>query len=76
MSATAIETLNRFVPKRLAERRRASGYTQESLARSIGCSVATIRHYEQGLRQPRLYILTNIANELDCTLATFFGGDR
>ena len=38
--------------KRIQELRKAAGLTQDQLARKIGVSMAAIRNYENGLREP------------------------
>ena len=38
--------------QRIQELRKAEGLTQEQLAQKIGVSMAAIRNYENGLREP------------------------
>lgn len=54
---------------RLRRRRRDSSLTQEELASISGVSQVMIAKIEQGRRQPRLAVLTQLANALDIPLS-------
>ena len=42
--------------------------TQEQLAMKLGLSVKQIRNYEQGLREPKVTMLKEIAKFFNCTM--------
>jgi transcriptional regulator with XRE-family HTH domain len=52
----------------LQARRRAAGYSQESLAFTIGTSVNSIRSWEQGVRSPRPRFRAPLAEALSVSL--------
>ncbi len=60
--------------KRLAEVRRAKGYTQESLAEKTGVTALTVSYIEQGRQWPRISTLQKLAKCLNVTLSELFKG--
>jgi len=54
---------------RLRRKRRAGSLTQEELASISGVSQVMVAKIEQGRRQPRLTVLTRLANALDIPLS-------
>jgi transcriptional regulator with XRE-family HTH domain len=54
---------------RLRRKRRESSLTQEELASISGVSQVMVAKIEQGRRQPRLTVLTRLANALDIPLS-------
>jgi transcriptional regulator with XRE-family HTH domain len=54
---------------RLGKLRRERGMTQEELAGRAGISLVMVARTEQGLRFPRLPVLTKLANALDVSLS-------
>lgn len=54
---------------KLAQMRKAKGFTQTDLAKKLGCRTSTISDYERGARQPNITKLQNIANALDCRIS-------
>ena len=55
----------------MKELRQRAGLTQPELAESSGLNVSTIRHFEQGLREPTYGTLLKLASALDVSLAAF-----
>ena len=55
--------------KRIKERRKYLGMTQEDLASKTNLSVMSIRRYESGDRTPTLDVLERIASALQCELS-------
>lgn len=45
-----------------------SRLTQEQLAEKLNLSVKQIRNYEQGINEPRLITLKEMAKFFDCTI--------
>jgi transcriptional regulator with XRE-family HTH domain len=60
--------------KRLAEIRRAKGFTQESLAEKSDVTALTIAYIEQGRQWPRIATLHSIAKSLGVPVAELFKG--
>lgn len=60
--------------KRVAEIRRAKGFTQESLAEKADVTALTIAYIEQGRQWPRIATLHNIAKSLGVSVAELFKG--
>lgn len=51
--------------KQLRKIRMEKHITQQRLADSVGIALRSYQCYEQGTREPSLYILTRLADELD-----------
>lgn len=60
--------------KRVAEVRRARGFTQEGLAAKADITPLSISFIEQGRRWPRLITLQKLARCLDVSVSEFFKG--
>lgn len=60
--------------KRLAEVRRAKGFTQESLAEKAGLSALTVSYIEQGRQWPRIATMHKLAKALDVPVDQLFKG--
>ena len=54
--------------KRLAQRRKALGYTQESLAERLGVDRTTVVRWERGETEPQPWIRRHLAKALDVSL--------
>jgi len=75
MSRDASETkyLKAF-GKRLAEVRRAKGFTQESLADKANVTALTVSYIEQGRQWPRISTLQKLAKCLGVSVSELFKG--
>lgn len=51
--------------KQLRKIRMEKHITQQRLADSVGIALRSYQCYEQGTREPSLYLLTRLADELD-----------
>ena len=60
--------------KRLAEVRRAKGFTQESLAEKSDVTALTVAYIEQGRQWPRISTLHSLAKSLGVAVAELFKG--
>lgn len=60
--------------KRLAEVRRAKGFTQESLAEKANVTALTVAYIEQGRQWPRIATLHSLAKSLGVPVAELFKG--
>ncbi|HSW74868.1 MAG TPA: helix-turn-helix transcriptional regulator [Candidatus Saccharimonadales bacterium] len=60
--------------KRLAEIRRAKGFTQESLAEKADVTALTVAYIEQGRQWPRIATLHNLAKSLGVPVSELFKG--
>jgi transcriptional regulator with XRE-family HTH domain len=60
-----------FFAERLREMRLEAGLTQRQLAQRAMLSLATIRHFEQGRREPTFATLLKVCQGLDMPLAVF-----
>jgi transcriptional regulator with XRE-family HTH domain len=60
--------------KRLAEVRRAKGFTQESLAEKANVTALTVAYIEQGRQWPRISTLHSLAKSLGVAVAELFKG--
>lgn len=60
--------------KRLAEVRRAKGFTQESLAEKADVTALTVSYIEQGRQWPRITTLHSLAKSLGVPVAELFKG--
>jgi transcriptional regulator with XRE-family HTH domain len=60
--------------KRLAEIRRAKGFTQESLAEKSDVTALTVAYIEQGRQWPRIITLHSLAKSLGVSVADLFKG--
>jgi len=60
--------------KRLAEVRRAKGFTQESLAEKANVTALTVSYIEQGRQWPRISTLHKLAKCLNVSVAELFKG--
>lgn len=58
--------------KRLAEVRRAKGFTQESLAEKANVTALTVAYIEQGRQWPRIATLHSLAKSLGVPVAELF----
>lgn len=65
-------------PKRLVQMRKAQGFTQQSLADTVGLHVNQIKKYEAGNAQPTLTALIKLAQTLHVSLddLVFEEGER
>ncbi|MEM9705859.1 MAG: helix-turn-helix domain-containing protein [Pseudomonadota bacterium] len=63
-----------FVGKRLRQRRRLLGLTQQKLADSVGIRFQQIQKYESGANRISASRLWSLANALDVPVAHFFEG--
>lgn len=59
--------------RRLAELRKAKGFTQQELAKNIGTSQRMIAHYERHVKRPPLEKLERMAHVLDVSLNELLG---
>ena len=59
--------------KRLAELRKAAGYTQEQLAQSIGASRRMVAYYETESQHPPIHILLDLARALGMSTDQLLG---
>lgn len=64
------------VGRRVAEARKAKGYTQEQLAEAIGVEPVTLSRQETGDRALSLSNLARIADALDIALGELLGTER
>lgn len=53
--------------------RKEKGLTQEQLAKQVDVSIMTIRRFEAGTREPKIYMLEKIAAALGVQLAQLYG---
>ena len=60
--------------KRLAEIRRAKGFTQESLAEKSDVTALTVAYIEQGRQWPRISTMQSLAKALGVPIAELFKG--
>lgn len=60
--------------KRLAEVRRAKGFTQESLAEKADVTALTVAYIEQGRQWPRISTMQSLAKSLGVPIAELFKG--
>jgi HTH-type transcriptional regulator, cell division transcriptional repressor len=60
--------------KRIAEVRRAKGFTQESLAEKANVTALTVSYIEQGRQWPRISTLQSLAKCLGVSVAELFKG--
>jgi len=60
--------------KRLAEIRRAKGFTQESLAEKADVTALTVAYIEQGRQWPRISTMQSLAKSLGVPIAELFKG--
>jgi transcriptional regulator with XRE-family HTH domain len=60
--------------KRLAEIRRAKGFTQESLAEKADVTALTVAYIEQGRQWPRISTMQSLAKCLGVPIAELFKG--
>ncbi len=65
MVTTAEARFLNSVSKRIAEKRKAIGYSQLRLAKESGLTERHIGHIEQGRRRPTLLTLYRLARGLD-----------
>jgi len=63
------KSLAKRLGKRLAERRRAIGWTQDQLAERIGVDAETVSRFERGVTVPSLITLDKLASALRCRTA-------
>lgn len=54
--------------KQLRKIRMEKHITQQRLADSVGIALRSYQCYEQGTREPSLYLLTRLADELDVSV--------
>lgn len=57
---------------RIAELRKAKGYSQQALADKVGCRRETIANLEKGRYNPSLELADRVALFLDCTIYDVF----
>lgn len=75
MSLTNPHTSARQVGRRIAQRRRELGLTQQELADRLRIAAAeTISRYERGEREPRISTVARIAEALEMSLLEFLAG--
>jgi transcriptional regulator with XRE-family HTH domain len=60
--------------KRVQERRKQRGYSQEKFADLVGLDRTYISGIERGKRNPSLFALKTLADALDTTLERLFRG--
>jgi len=60
--------------KRLAELRRARGFTQESLAEKADVTALTVSYIEQGRQWPRVTTMHRLAKCLNVSIEELFKG--
>jgi transcriptional regulator with XRE-family HTH domain len=60
--------------KRVADVRRARGFTQEALADKADITALSLGYIEQGRRWPRIATLQKLAKCLDVSIVEFFKG--
>lgn len=58
----------KIIGKRIKDKRKNCGFTQESLAEKIGVSVGYISQIERGITHANLETLSTIAYELSCDI--------
>jgi transcriptional regulator with XRE-family HTH domain len=62
----------RVFAARLKELRQAAGLSQKELAEKIGVSRRAVSHWEQGLREPGLFVGPALAEALSVNLESLF----
>jgi DNA-binding XRE family transcriptional regulator len=73
------ETVTRRAPARghpVAAARERAGLTQHELAEKVGVGRVSIARIETGTRAPSLALARRIAEALDESLESLFGGER
>ena len=63
------------IGKRMQKYRELLGYSQESLAETIGCSTIFISYMERGEKSPSLDTLIKLANALEVSADLLLGGE-
>src|SRR5688572_12306030 len=59
--------------ERLAERREALGFTQESFGREVGVELSTVGRWERGTQDPQPWMRPKIAKALQVSTAELAG---
>ncbi len=72
---TAEDRLAAVIGHNVEERRRSRGWTQEDLARAIGCNRSAISRWEAGRRLPSLPHLLTLGEVLGCGAAALLPED-
>ncbi len=67
---------NTFLPRRLAEERRARGYTQKQIAEALGISDRTYSKWETGENEMDVSALCRLAEFYEVSPAVFFPSDH
>lgn len=57
-----------FDKKKLADFMNEKGMTNVALARKLGVSEGAVRHILVGVKQPSLYMATELARMMNCTV--------
>ena len=57
-----------FNGKKLSEYLKDKGISQSALARELGVSEGAVRHIIVGIKQPSLYMATELAKMMGCTI--------
>lgn len=65
-----------FNPQALRRERRRTGMSKAKLARCVGCSEASIRHWESGIRHPGATWAARMADCFGIPLDALFGERR
>lgn len=53
---------------RIRKLRESKGWTQETLAKKLGVSEATVSNYENGKREPNIQMLKKLSRIFHCTV--------
>jgi transcriptional regulator with XRE-family HTH domain len=67
MSGPLLWVLDMSFSERVAQLRKAKGWTQQTLAEQVGVRVLQIRRYENGSSQPTLEVIKKMAVALGVT---------
>lgn len=65
--------VNEIFARRIKELRAEKGFSQQQLGDLVGVSKVSIFNYENGLQQPSLEILVNLAKSLNCSVDFLLG---
>lgn len=57
-----------FNGKKLSEYLKNNGISQSALARELGVTEGAVRHIIVGIKQPSLYMATELAKMMGCTI--------
>lgn len=65
--------VNEVFARRIKDLRAEKGFSQQQLGDLVGVSKVSIFNYENGLQQPSLEILVNLAKALNCSVDFLLG---